>query len=55
MIMEMVEHGVSEFFVIERNKILLKIEWFRARGNVFFVGFSIRNGFFLDMEEDSGG
>ena len=53
--MEMVEHGVGEFFVIEGNKILLKIEWFRAGGYVFFVGFSIRNGFFLDGEEDFGG
>ena len=48
-------HGVSEFFVVEGDEILFKIEWFRARGNIFFVGFGIRDGFFLDGEEDFGG
>ena len=33
----MVEHGVSEFFVIEGNEILFEIEWFRNRRNIFFV------------------
>ena len=53
--MEVVEHGIGEFFVIERDEILLKVEWFRTRGNIFFVGFSIRNRFFLDRKEDFGG
>ena len=52
---EVVEHGDNEFFVIEGDEILFKIEWFGARGNVLFVGFSIKDGFFLDGEEDFGG
>ena len=50
----MVEHGVGEFFVIEGNEFLFEVEWYRGRGNVFFVGFNVRDGFFLDGEEDFG-
>ena len=42
---EVVEHGVSEFFVIEGNEFLFEVEWYRGRGNVFFVGFGVRGGF----------
>ena len=55
LIVEVVEHGVGEFFVIEGNEFLFKVEWYRVRGNVFFVGFGVRDGFFLDGEEDFGG
>ena len=55
LIVEVVEHGVSEFFVIEGNEFLFKVEWYGGRGNVFFVGFGVRDGFFLDGEEDFGG
>ena len=49
----MVEHRVGEFFVIERNQFLFEVEWRRDRGTVFFVGFIVRGGFFLDGKEDS--
>ena len=52
LIVEVVEHWVSEFFVIEGNEFLFKVEWYRGRGNIFFVGFGVRDGFFLDGEED---
>ena len=55
LIVEVVEHGVGEFFVIEGNEFLFEVEWYGARGNVFFVGFGVRDGFFLDEEEDFGG
>ena len=54
LIVEVVEHGVSEFFVIEGNEFLSEVEWYGGRGNIFFVGFSVRDGFFLDGEEDFG-
>ena len=34
---------------------MFKVEWFRVWGDIFFVGFSIRDGFLLDGEEDFGG
>ena len=55
LIVEVVEHGIDEFSVIEGDEFLFKVEWYRARGNVFFVGFGVRDGFFLDEEEDFGG
>ena len=55
LIEEVVEHGVGEFFVIEGNEFLFEFKRYRARGNVFFVGFGVRDGFFLDGEEDFGG
>ena len=54
LIVEVVEHGVGEFFVIEGNEFLFEVEWYRGRGNVFFVGFGVGDGFFLDGEEDFG-
>ena len=54
LIVEVVEHGVGEFFVIEGNEFLFKVEWYRGQGNVFFVGFGVGDGFFLDGEEDFG-
>ena len=54
LIVEVVEHGVSEFFVIEGNEFLFEVKWYRGQGNVFFVGFSVGDGFFLDGEEDFG-
>ena len=54
LIVEVVEHGVGEFFVIEGNEFLFEVEWYRGRGDAFFVGFGVRDGFFLDGEEDFG-
>ena len=54
LIVEVVEHGVGEFFVIEGNEFLFEVEWYRGQGNVFFVGFSVGDGFFLDGEADFG-
>ena len=55
LIVEMIEHGVGEFFVIEGNEFLFNVKWYGTGGNVFFVGFGVRDGFFLDGEEDFGG
>ena len=55
LIVEVVKHGVNKFFVVERDEISFEVEWFWTRGNVFFVGFSVRDGFFLDEEENFGG
>ena len=54
LIVEVIEHGVGEFFVIEGNEFLFEVEWYGGRGNVFFVGFGVRDRFFLDGEEDFG-
>ena len=54
LIVEVIEDGVGEFFVIEGNEFLFEVEWYRGRGNVFFVGFGVRDGFLLDGEEDFG-
>ena len=39
LIVEVVEHRIGEFFVIEGNEFLFEVEWYGGRGNVFFVGF----------------
>ena len=35
LVVEVVEHGVSEFFVIEGNEFLFEVEWYGGRGECF--------------------
>ena len=49
----MIEHGIREFFVIEGDEVLFKVEWFKGWRDIFFIVIGER--FFFDWVEDFGG
>ena len=49
----MIEHGIGEFYVIESDEVLFKVEWLKGWRNIFFIVVSER--FFLDWVEGFGG